>query len=777
MNFTFQALTWGFLIALAPLLIHLINMMRHRRVEWAAMDFLLASYKKHRRWVWLKQLLLLLLRMFIIAIIVAMLAQWDPASSWLNRFGGRETHHFILLDDSYSMSETASGQSAFDTASKIIGRIGLRASQLNNQRFTLIRFSRAESNSGTTTADTAEQLAQQLADFSGAYVDTNFSTRLSDRQEEIQVTQLATSPISALEMLHHLLPLNSDQHRNVYVISDFRKNEWGDTPQIQEALSIISGESEEIHFVDCFKTAENNLAIIGLSPADDTRVAGVPLFMHLQVHNYGKQIATKVQVQIRSIFHARSQLDSNEPASLVGQIDELPMLVIDAIEPDETVTKRIQVFFPEGGQHVVDAQLPEDSLLTDNRRWAVLDFADGDHVLLIDGSPEKRNEYFLTSVFRPSQLTNTGIIPDVQPVEFLRDTTPDALQKYSAIYMMDVARVDADAIANLEQYVKSGGGLAIFAGDQMDIQFYNDQLYNEGQGLLPVRLAGPALLVPPLDETTPHLDIQDHPVFDFFLNERNPLIRRVKIDQYIQADPQWVPADDSTARVICRLHNQQPFAVEQTFGQGRVVSFLSTLSADWNNWSQDPSFVVVTLKLHAHITSNQRLLDQHHVGSPLRIPLDISQFRKDVVFLSPSDDATTRPIEQVQATQLDSQSPIMTADLGQPDQASQRDKTGTSGIYDVIYQRTDGEFEAQRFALNVESHEGDTTIINRQTLIADLSPISIELNDLDDFLGSAIQQAGGTASFWIMLLLLAGLLGEQFLAYLISYHPVVGSKT
>ena len=380
------------------------------------------------------------------------------------------------------------------------------------------------------------------------------------------------------------------------------------------------------------------------------------------------------------LFHARSQLDSNEPASLVGQIDELPLLVIDAIEPGETVTKRVQVFFPEGGQHVVDAQLPEDSLLADNRRWTVLDFADGDHVLLIDGSPEKRNEYFLTSVFRPSQLTNTGIIPDVQPVEFLRDTTPDALGKYSAIYMMDVARLDADAIANLEQYVKSGGGLAIFAGDQMDIQFYNDQLYKEGQGLLPVRLAGPALLVPPLDETTPHLDIQDHPIFDFFLNERNPLIRRVKIDQYIQADPQWIPADDSTARVICRLHNQQPFAVEQTFGQGRVVSFLSTLSADWNNWSQDPSFVVVTLKLHAHLTSNQRLLDQRQVGSPLRIPLDISQFRKDVVFLPPSDDPTTRPIEQVQATQLDPQSPIMTADLGQPDQSSQRDKTGDQKI-------------------------------------------------------------------------------------------------
>ena len=75
MQFVYQALTWGFLLALLPLLIHLINMMRHRRVKWAAMEFLLQSYKKHRRWVWLKQLLLLLARMAAVVLLVAMLAQ------------------------------------------------------------------------------------------------------------------------------------------------------------------------------------------------------------------------------------------------------------------------------------------------------------------------------------------------------------------------------------------------------------------------------------------------------------------------------------------------------------------------------------------------------------------------------------------------------------------------------------------------------------------------------------------------------------------------------
>ena len=67
MQFLYPALTIGFFVALAPLLIHLINMMRHRRVKWAAMDFLLSSYKKHRKWVWLKQFILLLMRMAAVA--------------------------------------------------------------------------------------------------------------------------------------------------------------------------------------------------------------------------------------------------------------------------------------------------------------------------------------------------------------------------------------------------------------------------------------------------------------------------------------------------------------------------------------------------------------------------------------------------------------------------------------------------------------------------------------------------------------------------------------
>src|SRR4051794_1035042 len=144
MHFAYQILAWGFLLALLPLLIHVINLVRHQRVQWAAMEFLLASYKKHRRWVWLKQFLLMLARIAIIALIVLMCAQWITQDQWLSLFAGKATHHYVLLDDSFSMSQRVGGSSAFDQARQVVASLAAEAGQMETEhRLTLIRYSKA----------------------------------------------------------------------------------------------------------------------------------------------------------------------------------------------------------------------------------------------------------------------------------------------------------------------------------------------------------------------------------------------------------------------------------------------------------------------------------------------------------------------------------------------------------------------------------------------------------------------------------------------------------
>ena len=65
----------GFLLVAAalvsvPIIIHLINRMRFKRIRWAAMEFLLKSQKRNRRRLIIEQMILLLLRILLVLLAV-----------------------------------------------------------------------------------------------------------------------------------------------------------------------------------------------------------------------------------------------------------------------------------------------------------------------------------------------------------------------------------------------------------------------------------------------------------------------------------------------------------------------------------------------------------------------------------------------------------------------------------------------------------------------------------------------------------------------------------
>src|SRR5271168_2241621 len=97
------ALTVGGAMVSSPILIHLINRMRFKRVRWAAMEFLLKSQKRNRRRLIIEQLLLLLLRIILVLLAALLVARFIGAF-----FGGvqaQTTQHIILLDDTPSMMD------------------------------------------------------------------------------------------------------------------------------------------------------------------------------------------------------------------------------------------------------------------------------------------------------------------------------------------------------------------------------------------------------------------------------------------------------------------------------------------------------------------------------------------------------------------------------------------------------------------------------------------------------------------------------------------------
>ena len=101
--FVSPALFWAGLIGVAlPILIHLLNKRRFRRVDWAAMDFLLQAQKINKRRVKLEDFLLLLLRVLdharLMGILLARPFFTFNAGSGL--FKSARSERVILLDDS-----------------------------------------------------------------------------------------------------------------------------------------------------------------------------------------------------------------------------------------------------------------------------------------------------------------------------------------------------------------------------------------------------------------------------------------------------------------------------------------------------------------------------------------------------------------------------------------------------------------------------------------------------------------------------------------------------
>lgn len=732
--FSFPSLlSIGLGLAALPVLIHLINLMRHQRVKWAAMDFLLQSQKRHKKWIVLKQLLLLLTRVGAIAAVALMVAQPVVRNEWGELFGGASTHHVVLLDDSFSMSDRDTTSSAFDRAKQVVQRLAEQAGrQGSGHAFSLLRYSGAARLAVGPQQDVVQQP-----------INADFLVELQKLLEPMQPSETAATALDALAASRRLPAKSEDENRIVYLVSDFRRNEWNEPTELRDALAALDESNTKIHLVQCVDRMHENLAITELKPLEGIRAAGVELFIELAVKNFGDAPVREVSVRLEENGHSR------------------PGLVIDAIGAGETVRRRFRVNFPTAGEHTIAARLGADAVLTDNTRFAVVDVPDGVPVLIVDGATPARDGYFLAAALNPGGKVQTGLLPQIEQPSFLRKR--EELAKFDTIYLANLERLDAPEIDAIEQYVRSGGGVAFFVGELSRKEFINEQLYRDGAGLFPVPLLLPTDLLPDRLEQAPDIQATDHPIFKTLLAMRLNPLDEVLVQRYYSTPQSWRPAEDSTVQVLAELRNGAPLVVERKFGDGRVVAFLTKASPQqtslgtWNNWARNHSYLLVLLNLQGYLGEGRRPLDQRMVGTPLTIALDPEQYGPQVSFTPPGDGSQAEIL--VDATRRDEQ---LQAALGD---------TAERGIYAARLATRDGESVERRFAFNVSPAEGDLHTLDGEQLAPRLGGLRYQYHRAEDLNYDPHDIAGFNLSRTILYILLGILVCEQLLAYSASYHP------
>ena len=103
---------WGLLLAFAPLIIHLLNLLRHRSEPWAATQFLLQARKSSSRMSKIRRWLTLLFRILALSCLTITIARPISGGDFLLSFSSQNPDVLVCILDRSASMETISGKSS-----------------------------------------------------------------------------------------------------------------------------------------------------------------------------------------------------------------------------------------------------------------------------------------------------------------------------------------------------------------------------------------------------------------------------------------------------------------------------------------------------------------------------------------------------------------------------------------------------------------------------------------------------------------------------------------
>ena len=794
--FLYPAIAAGFALVAVPPLVHLINLLRHRRQQWAAMDFLLASYRRQRKWIRLRQFLLLLTRVALAALLVAMLAGWTGGGPVAKLIGGQTHHHIVVLDDSISMGAIGGGNDAgvgadgdagvgggqttpYTRALAAIADLTARiAADGSPHQLTVIRTSRAALavSTGSGSADSAADVVAVEITPGADPLKTLMATSPST---------LATDPQSAIAMAVGLVDEIPADVTRIYVASDYRTRDWQSPDRIAASMAELPPEVE-VKLIDCggSDVSAANLAITGLSPQPDVWVAGVPVTMRMTIRNFSTRPANSIAPKTSVVrYDSPSSVDINAVHS--GVSEDIPAAVIATIPPGGEVTRTFQVFVASPGVHAVSVTLPNDALQTDNRRVCTLPLSDAERVLVVDGSSDGRGGLAISSVLDPGSQVRVGAIPEVRPPSILRGITADELSTYRAVYLTDIDAIDASAAESLLQYVRRGGGLAMFIGPGASAEAYNSALAD--RGLLPGRLNRVSKL-DRADDSPPDLAVGSSRSFitDPLRTAGTSAFDLVAINASWSLMPSGdaaVAGDANTGdwRELLVRRDGVPYALSRAIGEGNVVTVLSGPASssdalgDWTNWSGDPTFVVFLLQSNAALYSGAAPSTHRLVTDQLVVAPESGEGSVPVtsaIYYRPVDSPPRSGIE-VAAT-ADGPPSVDPAGV-LIDAGGSLDDFLAAGLGEWSY--VDGEGGVVRpMASVIDPSDGDLSPVDPAAVLQSLPGVDASWVTAAVWSEQNSRRSGSTLTLVLLGLMAALLAVEQMLGYWASYHarPLTG---
>lgn len=728
MTIVFPLLLGGLILAGLPVLIHLLRRQKPKRLPFPALRLLRESFQANQRSLRLRQLLLLVLRMAIVALICFAVSRPLLDTQWIASLPGsadRPVAAVFLFDTSYSMEYQHDGRSRLRAAQDYACRL----------------LDDLPPGSRVAVLDSAELGGEWQVSLSKA---RDRIARLRLRPANFPVTRQLKQAYRLLvddKRLHAA----DGQHQiepalMLFIFSDRTQPSW----QGKSRIDLPMLPSIRTWYVDFGVDRPRDIAITNVELTRPVTPAENQADMKVTVR--GSEEKGDVEV-IGAIYPAAAS--ANKPWA-VGKVT--------ATLPDSTVHCILDAArnFPPGYYHVEVKLQKADALPFNDVRYATFEVRSRRKVLLVADRAGDARPWQIA-------LEETGAWHcDIKSSEQMHDVTPEEmLATYRSVCLLNVAQPNVELWEKLADFVLRGGGLAVIPGGEELVKDAYQQ--PAAQKVLPAqmgRIVSSAGLEWALEGkqnrynyATPR---RQHPLLRMLDTYRTSEVDfeqphlRPKARRYWEVKP-WFGA---TPVVGYADTESPPALVERVLGKGRVLLFTTALDGSrlgpdqrWNNYWHESSFGVVLANLTVGYLAGDAEPETHNYTAgeivPVRVPA--APFSPLYTLVGPGLPATGVAIP---GTQGENRLRIHQA--------------VTPGNYTLL--RSDGT-PVGGFSVNVAAEESQLTRLPISAMEDVIGPDSVRSAD-DGIDMMAVASPTQTVELlpWLMMLVLFLLAGESLLA-------------
>jgi hypothetical protein len=536
MSLIHAGLAAGAALAALPVILHLFMRQTPKHIIFPALRLLRERQKQSKKRMRVKNWLLLLARMAILALMALALAR------------PRIYSEVPLGDESQPMALGL----VFDTSLSM---------EYKDKDKT--RLEEAKERAKEIIAKLPDSSLVFVVDSGEPGVPIGLSPAAALKRIEGLAIRVVNRPLNAA--MGQVYPVVAECERPmhvVYVLTDLASSSW-DTSQpaegLEQAAKVKGGKGAKIATFVWRLTPKDiqNVAVVSSQPESNVVTQGEPVEIRTRIRSVGTKAVTRlVEFEVDGFKKGEKPIE------------------IPAGEGQQEVVFTTAAKLEDGAVHVGKVKLSgtPDAFERDDQRSFVFKVRPPLKVLLISDSPYEAE--FVAAALDPESpgSTRSYLVESVLSKRFEQKRSD--LQSYACIFVLNVRELDELEWGALNQYVHEGGGLVVAPGQRSLPESYNNSIAGQ---FLPAQL-GPAPKAAGPSATFGKVANVTHPLFQRYGKDVDTVLGMVPVYRYW---PIKEPVDGNGTRTLLSYSDAAPALLERTFKgpkTGRVLLWTTPFS-------------------------------------------------------------------------------------------------------------------------------------------------------------------------------------------------------